>query len=399
MARMQLPSSANRSDPPRVREEDRRRLEPDGDREHAEPDHQAADHRAGDIGDVEIERRQRGQQHEDDVAVDLRLDQRRRAVGERVLQHRHHHQAGDQERRIADAPVEHRDVRLQHMREDQQVQQRRQHRRRDRLEAHLPEAQQLLVEQRAPAAAQRRHGAAPERDPARPPRTGPRMRPASRSPAPPARPGAAADTAADQPQEDLLEVGFLQRELVDGDALDPQRREAGPRARRSGRDRGSALRPSRRSTRGSQAPGNARRAEPHGEAREAREQVLGGVERDDPAGLHHRDAPAQRLGLLQVMRGQDDRVTVGVELADEGPQVLPQLDVDARGRLVEHDHRRPVHQRLRDQHATLHAAGQRAHVGVGLRGEVEVVQDLVDPVVVLRAGRSSRTGSPASRAR
>ena len=65
------------------------------------------------------------------------------------------------------------------------------------------------------------------------------------------------------------------------------------------------------------------------------------------------------------------------------PQALPQLDVDAGGRLVEHDHRRLVHERLADQHAPLHAARQRAHVGVGLRREVEVMQDLVDPVVVV----------------
>ena len=68
--------------------------------------------------------------------------------------------------------------------------------------------------------------------------------------------------------------------------------------------------------------------------------------------------------------------------AHELPQPLAQLDVDARGRLVEHDHRRLVHQRLRHQHAALHAAGERAHVGVGLGGEVEVVHHLVDPGVV-----------------
>ena len=83
------------------------------------------------------------------------------------------------------------------------------------------------------------------------------------------------------------------------------------------------------------------------------------------------------------MRGQDDRVAVVVELADERPQALPQPDVDAGGRLVEHDHRRLVHQRLADQHPPLHPARQRAHVGVGLGREVEVVQDFVDPRAVV----------------
>ena len=76
-------------------------------------------------------------------------------------------------------------------------------------------------------------------------------------------------------------------------------------------------------------------------------------------------------------------MAVLVEAADEFPQCLAQLDVHARGRLVEHDHGRLVHQRLPDQHPPLHAAGERAHIGVGLRGEIEVVQDLVDPRVVV----------------
>ena len=69
---------------------------------------------------------------------------------------------------------------------------------------------------------------------------------------------------------------------------------------------------------------------------------------------------------------------------------LAQLHVDAGGGLVEHDHRRLVHQRLRHQHAPLHAAGERAHVGVGLGGEVEVLQHLVDPGVVAAQAEVAR---------
>ena len=62
-----------------------------------------------------------------------------------------HHQPRDQERRIANAPVEHGHVRFEHMREDEQVQQGREHGRENGLEADFPEAQQLFVEQRQPA--------------------------------------------------------------------------------------------------------------------------------------------------------------------------------------------------------------------------------------------------------
>ena len=65
------------------------------------------------------------------------------------------------------------------------------------------------------------------------------------------------------------------------------------------------------------------------------------------------------------------------------PQRLAQLDVNPGGRLIEHDDRRLVYQRLRHQHAALHAAGQRAHIGVGLVGQVEVVHHLVDPGIVV----------------
>ena len=82
------------------------------------------------------------------------------------------------------------------------------------------------------------------------------------------------------------------------------------------------------------------------------------------------------------MRGEHDGVAVAVEATNELPEALAQLDVDAGGRLVEDDHRRPVHERLRDQHPAFHAAGERAHVGVRLGREVEVMHHLVDPGAV-----------------
>ena len=174
-----------------------------------------------------------------------------------------------------------------------------------------------------------------------------------------------------------------------------QRFELGVARRGRGEDAGRPGAARATATRRARARATSRTVSPAN----ARQQVLRRVERDDAARLQHRDAPAQRLGFLEVVRRQDDRVAVAIQLADERPQALPQLDVDARRGLVQHDHRRLVHQRLADQHAALHAARQRAHVGVGLRREVEVVQDLVDPRAVARACRNSRTGSRASRAR
>ena len=59
-------------------------------------------------------------------------------------------QPGHQERRVREPAVD-LHATLENVAEDEQVQERRQHRRRHRLEAHLPEAQQLLVEERREA--------------------------------------------------------------------------------------------------------------------------------------------------------------------------------------------------------------------------------------------------------
>ena len=74
------------------------------------------------------------------------------------------------------------------------------------------------------------------------------------------------------------------------------------------------------------------------------------------------------------MRGEDDGDATGVELADIGPQLLAQLDVDARGGLVEHQHGGRVDHRLGDHQPPLHAARQRARVGVRLVGEAHRVE-------------------------
>ena len=150
VARIRLPSSANSERPQRVRRRRDFRREPQRHHEHAQADDESAHHCRHHVCGEEIARRQRRQQHEDQVAGDLGLRQRRRRVGEAVLQHRHHHQPRDQERRVGHLAVEYRDPRRQHMREDQQVEERGEDRRRDGLEAHLPEAQHFLVEQRRP---------------------------------------------------------------------------------------------------------------------------------------------------------------------------------------------------------------------------------------------------------
>ncbi len=57
--------------------------------------------------------------------------------------------------------------------------------------------------------------------------------------------------------------------------------------------------------------------------------------------------------------------------------MLAQLDIDAGGRLVEHQHGRRMDQGLGDQQAPPHAARQGACIGVRLVGQADRAQDLV----------------------
>ena len=65
-----------------------------------------------------------------------------------------------------------------------------------------------------------------------------------------------------------------------------------------------------------------------------------GVVRDDPAVVDHGDLVGERVGLVQVLRGEQHRRAVGDQAADDVPHVLALGRVEAGGRLVEEDHRR-----------------------------------------------------------
>ena len=115
----------------------------------------------------------------------------------------------------------------------------------------------------------------------------------------------------------------------------------------------------------------------------AAQQISRAVQRHHAPAFEHRNPAAQTLGFFQIVRSEHDGVAVTVEARDKFPQGLAQFDIDTGSRLVEHDHRRPVYQRLRHQHAPLHAARQGAHVGIGLGGQVQVRHQFINPGIVV----------------
>ena len=145
-------------------------------------------------------------------------------------------------------------------------------------------------------------------------------------------------------------------------------------------------------------------------AGDLRLEVVGGVGGDDLAAVDDDDAVAQRVGLVEVVGGEEHRrPALAAQLGDVPPQVGPRLRVEAGGGLVEEDEGRVVDQPHRDVEPSLlaprHVLGHplpqalelqlveelpAASYGVGLRHPVEhpVVHDLL----ARTGGGERRTG-------
>ena len=85
----------------------------------------------------------------------------------------------------------------------------------------------------------------------------------------------------------------------------------------------------------------------------------GRVERHQTPVDHEADPPTV-LGLVQVVRGDEDGRALRRERADEPPEAAPRQGVDPGGRLVEEDHLRPVQDGAGEREALADAARQRA---------------------------------------
>ena len=105
-------------------------------------------------------------------------------------------------------------------------------------------------------------------------------------------------------------------------------------------------------------------------------EAVRGVVGDDPAVVDDADLVGQRVGLVQVLGGQQHGRSLGDEVADDVPHVLALGRVEAGGRLVEEDHRRAADQARGQVEPPAHAAGVGlGHLAGGV-GEVEPVQQL-----------------------
>jgi hypothetical protein len=107
--------------------------------------------------------------------------------------------------------------------------------------------------------------------------------------------------------------------------------------------------------------------------------------------VDHDDLVGQSIGLIQVLRGEQDRGAFGHERADHPPQLDPAPRVQARRRLVQVQEPRTPNQARGEVEAPPHPA----RVGLDvLRGRVRQIEGLEQPRGPGSGGRRRETQQP-----
>ena len=90
------------------------------------------------------------------------------------------------------------------------------------------------------------------------------------------------------------------------------------------------------------------------------QQLLGEVLADEPAVAQHRDPVADLVDLIEEVRHEQDRDAALLQLADDAEELGHLVEVEARRRLVEHEHLDVDRDRAGDGDELLHGEGVRA---------------------------------------
>ena len=89
--------------------------------------------------------------------------------------------------------------------------------------------------------------------------------------------------------------------------------------------------------------------------------------------------------MLEVVRGDHDRLARPVQLDDELQQPLLRARIERRGRLVEQQHLGVHHEHRRDRDPLLLPAGELVRRAIGEGADVEHRERVVDPPLDLVA--------------
>ena len=111
----------------------------------------------------------------------------------------------------------------------------------------------------------------------------------------------------------------------------------------------------------------------------------------DPSVLQGDDAMVELLHELVLMRDHQHGRALFVDLRQQLHDIVGHLRVDVAGRLVGDDQRRIVHQRPRQPHALLFAAGQLRRIAAALVLQVEQLQNIRHAAADLPPGLADHT--------
>src|SRR5215211_41837 len=100
----------------------------------------------------------------------------------------------------------------------------------------------------------------------------------------------------------------------------------------------------------------------------------------DVTPVYERDLLAQRLGLLEIMRSQQNGHPPAVKFPDVAPQLVAQLHVYSRRRFVQEQYLWVVHEGPGEEHAPLHPPRERVCPLVTPLCELEPLQELLGPL-------------------
>ena len=108
----------------------------------------------------------------------------------------------------------------------------------------------------------------------------------------------------------------------------------------------------------------------------------------DGSVIHHDQSIAQLLGLVHVVRRDDERDPLSLESIEAFPQQVPRLRVEPGGRFVEDQQFRPVDESSSDGEAAFHAPRQVVDLVVGPLGELGEIEEFGRAFAHERRGRS-----------
>ena len=109
-------------------------------------------------------------------------------------------------------------------------------------------------------------------------------------------------------------------------------------------------------------------------------QLVGRALGDHAAVVDHRDLVGQVVGLLEVLRREENGRALPHELGDHVPHRQPRAGVEARGGLVEEEDRRARDERTGEIEAAAHAARVGLREPVAGVGQLEALEELARPV-------------------